>query len=1092
MKSSETGLALPVGTVTLVLADTEGSSRLWERGPDEMRTATARLDSIVDEAVGAHDGVRPVEQGEGDSFVAGFSRASDAAESTLEILRTLSSESSPIALRVGIHTGEVQTREGVYVGVEVNRCARLRDVAHGGQIVLSRATHDLVVDHLPKGATLRDLGSHRLRDLARPEQIFQLCHPDLSSEFPPLRSLDAMPNNLPVQLTSFVGRRAEMGEVRRLLEETRVLTLTGAGGCGKTRLALHVAADILDAFPDGVWLVDLARISDADLVPQTVATTLGYKQEQGRSFTESLVAHLAKSQTLLLLDNCEHVVETVASLTESLLTGCPAVTVLATSRELLGVPSEVTWMVPSLSVPDERSPARIETVSQYEAVQLFIERATRTRPSFQVTNDNAPAVAQICHRLGGIPLAIELAAARSRVLTPQQISDGLIKRFELLAGGARTVVPRHQTLRASMDWSYELLSEEERILLRRLSVFAGGFTLEAAEEVFGESLLDLLTQLVDRSLVVMTESGEAARYNLLETVRQYGAERLLDAGESGEIRDRHLSYFIRFAEEAEPNLTRSEQDTWLARLDVEHGNLRAAFDWAQEHDYPESMLRLAGAVWVFWMERGHFGEGRRRLLAAAEHGMETSPTLRARALIGAAHMEEFLAENLEWGTHASQALERAGDDVALKGYSLERLGFLTQYLDLDAGLAQLDEGEAFAREVGDDLLLAEVLRSKGLALIIHGLPGLARPPLEEAIAVARRWGNRYLQRRAEVWLALTVLRTGDMRTAEPLLEVLLAGCREAGDDFWLGHALGFLAIARASTGSYESARTCAEECLAIADETGNPLVRIWALASAALLAEAEGDSAAPERCRELLESARKTSPIFFVFLPWLARAEIDHGLSDAARANLEEAMPYLRNGTWGIFLADALVAQGRLEGDEDLLHEAITLAVEQGSPLVVSIALDRIAGLAASNESYAEAARLLGAAGAERERLGLVPFAADRTANEATESAARQGLGDEAFQQAWDEGKAMSLEEAVAYARRGRGERKRPSTGWASLTPTEVEVVKLVAKGMTNPQIAERLFIARGTVRGHLLHVFAKLGIKTRAELAAEATRRGL
>jgi class 3 adenylate cyclase len=451
---SEPGVSeLPTGTVTLLLADVEGSTRLWETQPDEMTAAVAQLDRTVCEIVAAHRGVRPVEQSEGDSFVVAFERASDAVGCALQLQRA---PLTPIRLRIGVHTGEVQLRdESNYIGPMVNRAARLRDLAHGGQTVLSGTTHDLVVDRLPADAWLMDLGTHRLRDLPRPERVVQLCHPDLRVEFPPLRiATTVAAQHLPAQLTSFVGREAEMNDVRQMLADNRLVTLTGAGGVGKTRLAVQVAAVVADGFGGGVWYVDLAPLTDPQVVSVTVARVLGLPDQPGRSTMDTLTRFIGEHRMLVVLDNCEHLLDAVAALTVALLDAC-GLTLFAKSREPIGVAGEVIWRVPSLSLADE-------------AVALFTDRARRVRPDLPLTEENTAAVEDICRRLDGIPLAIELAAARIRALSLTEILDGLHDRFRLLTGGARTAVRRQQTLRASVDWSHTLLTEPERVLFCRL------------------------------------------------------------------------------------------------------------------------------------------------------------------------------------------------------------------------------------------------------------------------------------------------------------------------------------------------------------------------------------------------------------------------------------------------------------------------------------------------------------------------------------------------------------------------------------------------------------------------------------------------
>ena len=567
---------LPTGTVTLLLADVEGSTRLWQTQPEQMTAAVARLDQTVSDVIATHDRVRPVEQGEGDSFVVAFGRASDALLCALDLQRA---PLAPIRLRIGIHTGEIQLRdEGNYIGPTINRTARLRDLAHGGQTVLSGATEDMVIDSLPADAWLAELGTHPLRDLPRPERVVQLCHPDLRNDFPSLRTPKSVgAHNLPVQLTSFVGRSAQIADVRKLLADNRLVTLTGAGGAGKTRLAVEIASCIAAEFRDGVWYVDLAPVTHPAVVPVTVARALGLPDQPGRSTMDTLLRFVRDRQLLVVIDNCEHVLDASAELVVALLGGAPGLTMLATSREPIGVAGEATWRVPSLSVADA-------------AIELFADRARLTQTGFTISSDNAAMVAEICGRLDGMPLAIELAAARVRSLSLAEILDGLHDRFRLLTGGSRTAVRRQQTLRASVDWSHALLSEPEQVLFRRLAVFLGGFHLDAAHAVSGGDMqrfqvLDQLTLLVDKSLVVAENTSGRTRYRLLETVRQYALEKLAESGEADAVRSRHCDHYTAMAALLDaPARTGHEQR--LEQAEAEMDNLRAAFVWSLENSRP--------------------------------------------------------------------------------------------------------------------------------------------------------------------------------------------------------------------------------------------------------------------------------------------------------------------------------------------------------------------------------------------------------------------------------------------------------------------------------------------------------------------------
>ena len=538
---------VPTGMVAFLWTDIVGSPTLSEQAAAPTGSWVARHHAIIDEVVAAHGGgVSPVEQGDGDSVVAVFSRASDAVAAAVEV-QTALAHVPGLAVRMAVHAGEWQRREGFDgVGHTVTRCAWLRVCGHPGQVLLSDVAARLAADQLPAEVTVRDLGVHQLRDGARPERVWQLVHPDLADGFAPLRTLDGFRHNLPIAPTALVGRTVELAELRRLAVDQRVVTVTGAGGVGKTRLAQQVAGELVDRFPDGVWWVDLAFVVDADRVGDVVAAAAGLVEVPGRALVDELVSVLRSSATLFVIDNCEHVLAPVAAVVQRLLEGCPGVHVLATSREPLGVNGETTWRAPSLSVPPLESPAAAGGLDGYDAVVLFVERARQARPNFAVTDANAAAVAQICHRLDGIALALELAAARVRTLPVERLAVELDHRFRVLTGGARTALPRQRTLAASVDWSYDLLDDDEQTVLRRLGAFVGGFSLDAAEAVCADEhldaydVLDLLTRLVDKSLVQLDDT--AGRYRLLETIRQYVLDRATATGELPEIRDRHVRW----------------------------------------------------------------------------------------------------------------------------------------------------------------------------------------------------------------------------------------------------------------------------------------------------------------------------------------------------------------------------------------------------------------------------------------------------------------------------------------------------------------------------------------------------------------------
>jgi predicted ATPase/class 3 adenylate cyclase len=605
---------LPSGTVTFLFTDIEGSTKLAQEFPDRWETLRARHHAILQSAMDEHDGY--VFQIIGDGFCVAFHTANDALHAAIKSQTDLHNEAwddTSIKVRMGIHTGKAEIqKDGQYHGyLAMSRVQRLMSAAHGGQALISAATQELLLEDLPENISLRDLGERRLKDLIRPEHIYQLVIPNLSVDFPPVKTLDVYRHNLPVQMTNFIGREKEMAEIKQAISKHRLVTLTGSGGAGKTRLSLQVAAELLDTFPEGVWFIELASLSDPELIPSTILSTLKVNEQQGKSALKVLEEYLESKEMLFVLDNCEHLIEAAAKVTNAVLIAAPNLKILANSREFLGVKGELAWHVPSLSLPDPKKLPKFDQLTQYEAVRLFIDRASLVVSHFEVNKENAPAIAQICHRLDGIPLAIELAAARTRMLSAEQISSHLDNRFRLLTGGSRTALPRQQTLRAMIDWSYDLLPENEKLLLCRLSIFAGGWTLELAEQICADEkidsyvILDMLGRLVDKSLVEVDEKTTGTRYHILETVRQYAREKLLESGEGAAIRNKHRDEYLAFVERIEPELIRAQQNKWLHVLELEIDNLRAAFNWSLENKDAEQVIRFCSGLYFFWERKFH-------------------------------------------------------------------------------------------------------------------------------------------------------------------------------------------------------------------------------------------------------------------------------------------------------------------------------------------------------------------------------------------------------------------------------------------------------------------------------------------------------
>jgi predicted ATPase/class 3 adenylate cyclase/DNA-binding CsgD family transcriptional regulator len=1078
---------LPTGTVTLLLADVEGSTQLWETQPDEMTAAFARLDDARSDLIAAHGGMRPVEQGEGDSFVVAFARASDAVSCALELQRA---PLAPIRLRIGVHTGEVQLRdEGNYIGPTINRTARLRDLGHGGQILLSGTTEALVADMLPTDAWLTDLGSHELRGVPRPERVVQLCHPDLCNDFPPLRTLkNVAVQHLPVALTSFVGREAELAQVHEILTGNRLVTLTGAGGAGKTRLAIQIAGQLSGEFGDGVWYVDLAPITDPDLVPVTVARALGLPDQPGRSTMDTLTRFVADRQMLVVLDNCEHLLDASAALVNALLATAAGLTFLTTSREPIGVAGEVSWRVPSLSLRDE-------------AIVLFTDRARHARPEFVVTDDNAAVVAEICARLDGLPLAIELAAARVRALSLAEILESLHDRFRLLTGGARTAVRRQQTLRASVDWSHALLTEPERVLFRRLAAFLGGFDLDAAQAVAGGGdvqryqVLDQLSLLIDKSLVVADDSRGRTRYRLLETVRQYALERLGESGEADPVRSRHRDYYTAIAAVLDAPAG-GDYERRIEQAEIEIDNLRAAFAWSRENSDVELALALASSLQPLWHPR-RIREGLTWFDTAladldAKHP-EVTPAVRARALADRA-MLGILAGAATSLDQAQQALAiaREVDDPALLVRALTACGYIASFFDAEASRAYLAEAVGLARELGDPWRLTQILAAQAFAAGAAGNPLASRAAAEEGRDLADAIGDPFDARRCRMYLGRAHLYQGDLAAAAAQFAAVTDEAEAAHDEFFSADSRAMQGMALACQGDTAAARAAADRAVEAAAEVGGLLAGIayWALVAAALAAgDLETALSATEAAGHHMSASPQTAA---VVRSYKAQAALARGDLVAARRWADDAV----STTTGSFLSEALTARARVaitQGEPDQAerdaHDALGCAAEVGACLFVPDILECLGTLAGEADSHREAARLFGAATAIRQRMGAVRFKVWDASYEASIAVLRDALDEKDFDTAWTEGAGLSTEEAIAYAQRGRGQRKRPSSGWASLTPTELDVVRLVSEGLGNNDIAARLFVSPRTVQTHLTHVYTKLGLTSRVQLAQEAAR---
>ena len=797
-------------TATFLFTDIEASTRLWEREPERMRPAMARHDALAREVVRAHGGHFVKKTGDG--LHAAFADALDAVLAAVDLqlgLARIEEECGlPLRARCGMHAGAFERRDDDYYGTAVNRAARIMAAAHGGQVLVSGAIAQPLEPRLPRAIALRDLGAARLRDLSRPERIYQVVHESLRADFPALRSLEVTPNNLPHIPSSFIGRERELAEARALLARTRLLTLTGMGGLGKTRLALQIAAEATEDFPDGVWLVELAPLRDPRRVEHAVASVMAVKEEPGHSLVEALERHVHDRRLLLVLDSCEHLLGECAVLVRRLLAASEHVRILASTREPLRVAGEAIHAVPSLEVPDS-SVTDARSLLGYASARLFLERASAARSDFSVDAASANAIADICRRLDGIPLALELAAARVRTLSAQSIAARLDDRFRLLASGDRSAMPRQQTLRAMIDWSHDLLSEPERALLRRLSVFSGGWTLAAAEAVgstpalAAPDVLDVLGRLVEKSLV--EHDAQAERYRFLETVREYAADRLEESGERDAARRRHFACFAALAAQARPALFGPEQAHWLARLDLERENLIAAHEAAmQGMASAAEALAMLGSLKAYWVNRG--------LLE-----------------VGVGMYQEALAQ------------PACGSRDATRCRAMFELGQLRFYMgDHGRARASLEEALGIARELRDEDMVAALLPPLGGVALGQGELAEARAYLEEAIELGtQRAEPRYLAA-ARNGLAQLFRVEGRPELAEPILREVLAGARETGDRESVAIALLNLAMVAAQPDPI-AARAMLMETIGIAEELRSRPVTQSILEACAGLAAATGE-----------------------------------------------------------------------------------------------------------------------------------------------------------------------------------------------------------------------------------------------------------
>src|SRR5947209_7188347 len=1024
-------LDLPTGTITLLFTDIEGSTLLLQHIGEQYSHVLAQCRQLLHAAFQRFHGHEVDTQG--DAFFFAFARATDAISAAVAAQRILASHAWPegaaVRVRMGLHTGEPQRMADGYVGLDVHLAARMMSAGHGGQVLLSQTTRHLAEHNLPAGVSLRDLGEHRLKDFPQKSHLFQLVIAGLPADFPPLKTLDTHPHNLPVQPTPLIGREREVAAVQQLLlrEDVRLLTLTGPGGSGKTRLGLQVAAELSNHFPDGIYFVNLAPISDAELVVPTMAQTLGVKESPTRSMVEQLQVFLQEKLLLLMLDNFEQVVSAAPRLSD-LLARCSHLKLLVTSRTVLHLSAEHEFAVPPLSLPDLNHLPDLVTLSQYEAVALFIARAQALKPEFQVSHANAPAVAEICARLDGLPLAIELAAARIKLLPPPALLARLGQRLVVLTSGGRDAPARQQTLRKTIEWSYQLLDAEEQRLFRRLSVFVGGCTLQAIEAVCAAldtqppavSVLDGAASLLDKSLLRQTESeAEEPRFVILETIREYGREALEVSGEAEVTHQAHAAYYQALAEAAERAWNGPQQAGWLARLEQEHDNLRAAMNWLLERGEAEMALRLGTALWWFWYTQEHMNEGWNELSRALERSEGVAVQLRARAL---------------WA---------AGSLAGSLGH-------------VERGEVLCKESLALFRGIGDTKGMGDATFHLAHVAFARWDLAAARSLFEESLVCLRETGDKTLTAWALNALALVVLYQGEYARVHPLAEQAVEILRELGDITGVAMAVMTLAEVVFWQGDRARAQTLAEEGLAIASETGMTSVEALALALQGEITLAQGETTT---ARLLIEQSHT-----------LWQEVGNQGMLAGTRS----------------LLGRVLAAQGDHTAARTVYEESLLrgLAVVDMAPT-----LEGLAVVATAQDETAWAVRLWAAAAALRDTLGAPLPAVYRADYERCVATARAQMGEQAFAAAWAEGRGMTWEQALV----ARGPvtipietHPAPPTKWPAtypdgLTVREVEVLRLLAQGLTDARIAEHLIISPRTVNTHLKAIYGKIQVSSRS-----------
>lgn len=991
---------IPSGNVILLFTDIEGSTKLAQAHPEKLSSALEIHNEILKNAIESNNG--HIFKIVGDAYCCAFENAGDAVKAAVEIQNNLAKEKwdeAVITVRIGIHSGNAEWNGHDYYGyMTLARASRVMSVAYGEQILVSNDAYvklDLVNPVPGKEAgeiSFRDLGERRLKDVIEPIRLYQVLSKDLREDFPPLKTLDARPNNLPVQLTSFIGREKEMKYAKELLMNSRLLTIAGTGGAGKTRFSLQMGADLVDDFANGVWLIELAELNDPFLLTQSFLDCFGIKEEQDKTPEQTLTDFLKHKEILIILDNCEHLIRACAVLAERLLLQCPRLKIITTSREALNCAGEQIYRIPALTLPHPRSKDTPDQLTQYESVRLFIERALAVNPEFKVTNENAPALAEVCSRLDGIPLAIELAAARTKVLSVEKIHKRLNDRFGLLKGGTRTALPRQQTLRALFDWSYELLTEKEKILWSRLSVFSCGLTLEAAEAICSDEtirkncIIDLLTGLSEKSIIIFDESKE--RYRLLESIKQYGREKLKN---KNEIFSKHLDYFLELSQTAKPELKGSNVKLWLNIFEADHNNFLSAIEWGVENEEAEKGGMIADAFWKYWEISGQYSSGIRILEIILNKKGDLSETTRVKLLNKVGNLYKFQGNYEVAGKFFEESLsisQKMKDKIGISA-SFINLGSLafTQG-DFEQAKKFFEESIAIKRDLGDKIGIAGSLNNLGGISFSQGEYKQAKEYYESSLAIRKEIGDKIGIAASLNNLGGLELYQGNYEQAKKLFEESLSIKKEVGDKKGIAYTLGYVGSVSNQQGDYEQTKKIYEESLSILKEIGDKQGIADFLNNLGNLASSQSNY---EEARKFYEKSLN------------AFREIDARLGIASSLNnLGETLSFL----------------GNCLGAKESLEESLTIFREIGDKHGIADSMNNLGKLSFYRGNYGMAVILFSVSEKIMESIGGVLDKVRQTGKDETLAKLHEHLSEEEFNKFWEEGKKLTLEEAVELALR--------------------------------------------------------------------------